>query len=386
MSWLSSFTVLLRPPDPRPVRVIDQEILDELEFHIEMRAFDNRSAGMPPDEARQDALNRFGDFERIRKECRNTQLGERIMLQRVQTVLTLLLLGAVIFLGVELYRGQRANEAATALMMEKNEAATASMMERLEKLAEKTAVKADDAAAEVVQTMPRTGDTDVDPSLTEIRVTYNKEMRDHSWSWCYDPNHLNKTGDPRYETDRKTCALPVKLEPGKTYTIRLNTETFHNFKDAAGRSAIPYVLQFRTRPMTISPSAIEWADPKKQEEVDSQLDLAQKKAPATAPTVVQTVPENGDTDVDSSLTEIRVTYDKEMRDKSWAWVQTSKGTYPETSGDARFEEDGKTCVLPVKLEPGKSYVIWLNKEPYIGFHDRQGRPAVPYELRFTTRQ
>ena len=42
--------------------------------------------------------------------------------------------------------------------------------------------------------------------------------------------------------------LPVKLEPGKTYTIGLNNENFHNFKDAAGNAAVPYVLQFKTRP------------------------------------------------------------------------------------------------------------------------------------------
>jgi len=232
------------------------------------------------------------------------------MLQRVQTVLTLLLLGAVILLGVELYRGQRANEAATALMMQKSEAATASMMERLEKLAEKPAADPHDAAAVVAQTTPSTGDTDVDPAVTEIRVTYNKEMMNWNWSWCYDPDLLKTTGKPHYETDGQTCVLPVKLEPGKTYTIHLNSETFHNFKDAAGHSAIPYVLQFRTRQVTISPDALEWADPKKQEEVDSQLDPAHKKTPAAAPTVTQTVPENGDTNVDPSLTEIRVTYNK----------------------------------------------------------------------------
>ena len=73
---------------------------------------DNVKAGMSADEARQDAVNRFGDFERIHKACRRTLLGERIMLQRVQAVLTLVLLGAVIFMGMEVYRGQRANEAA----------------------------------------------------------------------------------------------------------------------------------------------------------------------------------------------------------------------------------------------------------------------------------
>ena len=93
MSWLETLAFVPRPPDSRPIREIEQEILDELEFHLEMRTLDNVSAGMPADEARHDAVRRFGDFEKIRKACRRTLLGERIMLQRVQAVLTLVLLG-----------------------------------------------------------------------------------------------------------------------------------------------------------------------------------------------------------------------------------------------------------------------------------------------------
>jgi hypothetical protein len=47
--------------------------------------------------------------------------------------------------------------------------------------------------------------------------------------------------------DGKTCVLPVKLEPGKTYVSWLNSQKFGNFKDADGRSAVPYLLVFETR-------------------------------------------------------------------------------------------------------------------------------------------
>lgn len=259
MSWRSAFALVPRPPDSRPMRLVEQEIRDELDFHIEMRTRDNVAAGMSPEQARQDALWRFGDVERTYKACRQTLLGERIMLQRIQAVLTLVLLVAVIFLGVDLYRGQRANEAATALLMKKNEeaaalmlqkseAASALMMQRLEKIAERPAGDTDAAAPVVVETTPRNGDTNVDPALSEIRVTYNKEMMDLSWSWCHAPGLFAESGPPHYEADRKTCVLPVKLEPGKPYTLWLNSETFGNFKDAGGRSAVPYSLQFATRP------------------------------------------------------------------------------------------------------------------------------------------
>jgi hypothetical protein len=226
MSWFETIGNAARLPDPRPTGVVEQEILDELEFHLDMRTQESVMAGMSADEARRNAIQRFGDFERIRKKCRQALLGERIMLQRIQTVLTVVLLGAVLFLGVAFYRGQRANEAATARLTQ--------LLDRL-------------VGPSVIQTVPHTGDTNVDPSLAKIRVTYDREMSDGSWSWCYDPGQLIPAGEPRYESDHKTCVLPVKLEPGKSYVIQLNSGEYRNFKDAAGQSAVPYLLRFTTR-------------------------------------------------------------------------------------------------------------------------------------------
>ena len=50
------------------------EIDEELQFHIESRTRDNIAAGMPPDEARQDALRRFGHPPAIRQETRDVNL------------------------------------------------------------------------------------------------------------------------------------------------------------------------------------------------------------------------------------------------------------------------------------------------------------------------
>ena len=47
----------------------DQEIEDELQFHLEMRMRDNMESGLAPEQARTEALRRFGDFERVRNEC-----------------------------------------------------------------------------------------------------------------------------------------------------------------------------------------------------------------------------------------------------------------------------------------------------------------------------
>jgi RNA polymerase sigma-70 factor (ECF subfamily) len=103
----------------------------------------------------------------------------------------------------------------------------------------------------VIRTTPQAGDTQVDAgTVKEIRVTFSKEMEDDRWSWSQisDETFPKTAGKPHYEKDRRTCILPVKLEPGKTYVLWLNSEKFGNFKDTGGHSAIPYLLVFETKP------------------------------------------------------------------------------------------------------------------------------------------
>jgi len=245
MSALRELAAYVRLPDPRPIAEIDEEIREELAFHLEMRALENVSAGMAPEEARRDALRRFGDLEKTRRACRRIVVGDRIMLQRIQAGLTAILLVAVICLGFAVYRGQLANQAAMSRMAETLEKIAAT---RTDKAVGEGAASAD-LSPVVVETTPKTGDTAVDPSLAEIRVTYNREMMDGSWSWSQtgEETFPETTGDPHYLADGRTCVLPVKLRPGRTYEMWLNSNNFHNFQDKARRPAVPYFLQFQTR-------------------------------------------------------------------------------------------------------------------------------------------
>lgn len=95
-----------RAPDPRSSREVDGDIEEELRFHLAERERENRAAGMSAEEARADAERRFGDFERIRGECRRVQLGERIVLQRLNFVLLLVLAGGVVFFAWRSYAAQ----------------------------------------------------------------------------------------------------------------------------------------------------------------------------------------------------------------------------------------------------------------------------------------
>ena len=102
------------------------------------------------------------------------------------------------------------------------------------------------------------------------------------------------------------------------------------------------------------------------------------------PVVVHTVPEAGATGVDPSVSEIRVTFSKAMQDGSWSWSTWGEENFPDMTDKPRYLEDSRTCVLPVKLKPGKFYATWLNSNKFKNFKDADGQPAVPYLLTFQT--
>jgi RNA polymerase sigma-70 factor (ECF subfamily) len=97
---------------------------------------------------------------------------------------------------------------------------------------------------------------------------------------------------------------------------------------------------------------------------------------AMPPVVVKTAP---------GVVEIKVTFSKEMTDKSWSWSTAWQGSTAESAGDIRYEGDHKTCVWRVKLEPNRTYAYWLNSEKFRNFKDKQGHAAVPYLLVFQTK-
>jgi hypothetical protein len=101
----------------------------------------------------------------------------------------------------------------------------------------------------VIRTSPVNQSWSVDPSLMEISVTFNEEMRDQSWSWAYKDKNLfpQVVGQAFYTDNNTTNVLPVKLEPNKHYEVWVNTLKYNNFKDLKGNSAAPFRFEFKTR-------------------------------------------------------------------------------------------------------------------------------------------
>lgn len=101
----------------------------------------------------------------------------------------------------------------------------------------------------VIDTFPKNGAQDVDPSITEISVTFSEGMSEGSWSWAYkDPYKVpDMPGDPYYTDGNTRNVLPVKLKPDKEYALWINTDKFNYFRDTSGNPAVPYEFKFKTK-------------------------------------------------------------------------------------------------------------------------------------------
>ncbi len=101
----------------------------------------------------------------------------------------------------------------------------------------------------VVRTVPASGDTNVDPDVREIRVTFSKEMIPGNFSFAQesDESFPKPRGKASYDADSRTFVLPVTLEPNHNYVIRLNFPPFNSFMDTDKNRAVPYLLVFETK-------------------------------------------------------------------------------------------------------------------------------------------
>ena len=117
---------------------------------------------------------------------------------------------------------------------------------------------------------------------------------------------------------------------------------------------------------------------------DATVERSHSSLTEQPPVVVETFPVSGARDVEPGETEIRVRFSKPMAEGSWSWSDAWENSAPEFIGSPYYEADQKTCVVKVKLEPGRTYAFWLNSEKILNFKDTENRPAVPYLLIFQT--
>jgi hypothetical protein len=161
-----------------------------------------------------------------------------------------------------------------------------------------------------------------------------------------------------WQDDKRTCVLPVTLEPGRHYRVGINAPSYQNFRSADGLPAPIAAIEFTTKGIGLS----------------------------GPPRIVSTSPTNHAIDVDPAITEIRVTFDRDMGGgMSW----TGGGPeFPAVGEGARAQwlPDQRTCVLPVTLVPDHHYRVGINAPSYQNFRSAQGVPVVPTAIFFTTKR
>lgn len=99
----------------------------------------------------------------------------------------------------------------------------------------------------VVEVEPADGEVGVDPRLAKIRVVFDQEMDPGGYSFVGAGPRFPAAARPRW-VDRRTCVLPVRLEPDHVYVFSLNSERHRNFRNLAGQAAEPYPVVFKTGP------------------------------------------------------------------------------------------------------------------------------------------
>jgi len=107
-------------------------------------------------------------------------------------------------------------------------------------------VRVNAAPPRVVKTVPVHGDQDVDPNLREIRVEFDQNMKQGSYSWCGGGDLFPKVlGKPGWKGP-KVAILRVRLEPDHSYNLSINCPSGRRFVGASGTPAEPYPLSFHT--------------------------------------------------------------------------------------------------------------------------------------------
>ena len=211
----------------------------------------------------------------------------------------------------------------------------------------------------IVSTVPSISATDVDPKMTTISVTFDQDMGS-GFSWTGGGPHYPAADGKPVWIDKRTCAMPVKLDEGKLYRVGINSDSFNNFRSVTGVPATPAELFFATKGA-------------------SKETLAMMSKPA----VKSLDPPNGATGVDPAITQISITFDQPMGDgMSWCGGGPE---FPGGEGQITWNADHTVCTKPVKLQAGHTYSLGVNCPSFKNFKNTGGISVDPVKWTFTTK-
>ena len=212
----------------------------------------------------------------------------------------------------------------------------------------------------IVSTVPEIGASEIDPSLPEISITFDRDMA-KGFSWTGGGKLFPKTAGKAQWRDKRTCVLPVQLAASRFYRVGINSgRKYSGFRSAKGIPTATWAIWFTT----------EGAPPELVERLKQ-------------PKIVSTVPKIGDQEVDPNLTDIKIAFDQDMGG-GFSWTGRGRSV-PKGTGRCYWDETKRTCVRPVKLEPNHRYRFGINSYSYKNFSSAYGVPVSPLLFHFRTR-
>lgn len=101
--------------------------------------------------------------------------------------------------------------------------------------------------------------------------------------------------------------------------------------------------------------------------------------------VLRTSPANNSLNIDPNLSTIEIVFSQDISQQSWSFVAAPGGETPQISGDPSFP-DSRTCLLPVRLQAGKTYTLGINSASHTGFVSAANPNLIaePFTLIFST--
>lgn len=106
MSTRNRLAEVIWPRDGRSTADIDRGIREELDVHVARLVEEQLQAGVPEDEARRRAGEQFGDVERYAAECRQIDLGDRLLVRRVLVAVCAALVATCTYLGWRVWQSE----------------------------------------------------------------------------------------------------------------------------------------------------------------------------------------------------------------------------------------------------------------------------------------
>jgi len=217
----------------------------------------------------------------------------------------------------------------------------------------------------IVESSPKFWQTNVAPTLKQVSITFDREMRYGFSSWLGVSSILPTSElQSTYAPDARTFNLNVSVEPAKVYVFALNEKQVSGvgFQTKRGVPLAPHFLVFQTA-----------GTPKPED------------AP---PVVVRSSPTNSEQQVDPARTKaIVLTFDRPMQaGKQGLHLFENNNVIDLSKTRFAYSPDGRTFTLYYDFKASTQYRVALNNVNDVGFASVSRIPLWPVQITFATGQ